>query len=148
MIAKDLMTARPFCVTESDSVRNAAELMLKHEIGFIPVVDGTKSLRLAGVITDRDIAIRCVAEGLQPDGYVATFMTKGPLATVRPESPVDEVIQLMERARVRRIPVVDQKEKLVGIVALADVVRALGRKEPGTIEGILERVSEASRAMA
>jgi CBS domain-containing protein len=74
-------------------------------------------------------------------------MTKEPLATVRPESPVDEVVELMERARVRRIPVVDGSNRVVGIVALADIVRGLGKREPGTVEEVLERVSAASHAL-
>jgi CBS domain-containing protein len=74
-------------------------------------------------------------------------MTKEPLATVRMESPVEEVVQLMERARVRRIPVVDASNCLVGIVSLADVVRGLGKREPTVVEELLERVSAASHAL-
>ncbi len=147
MIAKDLMTAQPFAVAASASLQNAAELMRAHDVGMIPVVHDLQTRALVGVLTDRDIAIRCVAKGHQPDGFVAAYMTGDPLATVRAESPVEEVVQLMEWARVRRIPVVDGSNRLVGIVALADIVRGLGKREPNTVEEVLERVSEASHAL-
>jgi CBS domain-containing protein len=147
MIAKDLMTANPFVVAASASLQDAAELMHKHDVGMIPVVHDLRSRTFEGVITDRDIAIRCVANGRSPDGFVAAYMTKEPLATVSPESPVDEVVQLMERARVRRIPVIDASNRVVGIVALADIVRGLGKREPGTVEEVLEKVSAASHAL-
>jgi CBS domain-containing protein len=147
MIAKDLMTAEPFAVAASASVRDAAELMRAHDVGLIPVVRDMNARMLEGVITDRDIAIRCVAKGDPADGFVAAYMSKAPLATVPPESPLEEALQLMERARVRRIPVVDGSGRLVGIIALADVVRGLGKKAPGTVEEVLESVSEASHAL-
>jgi CBS domain-containing protein len=147
MIAKDIMTNEPYVVNEGDSVRAAAELMRAHDIGFVPVLREGRSSHLVGVVTDRDIAVRCVARGLMPDGFVAAFMTKEPLATVRPESPVEEVLQLMERARVRRMPVVDARDRVVGVIALADVVRALGRRDPAAVEELLERVSESAHAV-
>jgi CBS domain-containing protein len=147
MIAKELMTAQPFAVAASASLQDAAELMRSHDVGMIPVVRDLRTHTLEGVITDRDIAIRCVAKGHQADGFVAAYMTRDPLATVRAESPVEEVVQLMERARVRRIPVVDGSNHLVGIIALADIVRGLGKREPNTVEEVLERVSAASHAL-
>jgi CBS domain-containing protein len=147
MIAKDLMTANPFAVAASATVRDAADLMREHDVGMIPVVRDLQTRTFEGVITDRDIAIRCVAHGHASDGFVAAYMTKEPLATVRPESPVDEVVQLMERARVRRLPVVDGSNRVVGIIALADIVRGLGAREPGTVEEVLEKVSAASHAL-
>lgn len=147
MIAKDLMTVQPFAVATSARLQEVAELMRERDVGIIPVVRDLETRALAGVITDRDITIRCVAQGHDPDGLVAAYMTKGPLATVRPESPVEEVVQLMERARVRRLPVVDGSDRLVGIIALADIVRGLGRKDPNTVEEVLESVSAASHAL-
>ena len=148
MIARDLMTTQPYVLLERETVRRAAELMQAHDVGFIPVVKDERAGLLAGVITDRDIAMRCVAKGLLPDASVASLMTKEPLATVRPESPVEEVVELMKRARVRRLPVVDGEGKVVGVIALADVVRSLGKREPGTVEEVLERVSDAVHALA
>jgi CBS domain-containing protein len=147
MIAKDLMTAQPFAIAASASLQDAAELMRKHDVGIIPVVRDLQARTLEGVITDRDMVVRCFAKGHRPDGFVAAYMTREPLATVRPESPVEEVVQLMERARVRRIPVVDGSDRLVGIIALADIVRVLGKREPTTVEEVLERVSAASHSL-
>ena len=148
MIARELMTESPFVVAASASMQDAADLMRTHDVGMIPVVRDLASRTFEGVITDRDIAIRCVAFGHSPDGFVAAYMTKQPIATVRPESPISEVVQLMERARVRRIPVVDGLNRVVGVIALADVVRSLGKREPGTLEELLESVSSASHAVA
>jgi CBS domain-containing protein len=148
MLARELMTAKPYAVTENATVRVAAQLMKEHDVGIIPVVRDLKSRRLEGVITDRDLAIRCVAEGRSSDGFVAAYMSRAHLATVLPETPVEDVLQLMERERVRRIPVVDSDTGLVGIIALADVVRVLGKRSPETVEEVLERVCEASHALA
>jgi CBS domain-containing protein len=147
MLARELMTANPFAVAESATVQAAARLMKEHDVGIIPVVRDMTSRRLEGVVTDRDITVRCIAEGRAPDGFVAAFMSKAPLATVLPEASAEDVLRVMERARVRRVPVVDADRRLLGIIALADVVRAMGRRSPDTVEEVLERVSESSRAL-
>jgi CBS domain-containing protein len=147
MLARDLMTANPYAVSESATVQAAAQLMKEHDIGIIPVVLDMKSRRLEGVVTDRDIAIRCVAEGRAPDGFVVAYMSNTPLATVMPETPAEDVLRVMEKHRVRRVPVVDADRRLVGIIALADVVRAMGRRSPDTVEEVLERVCEASHSL-
>jgi CBS domain-containing protein len=147
MLARELMTANPYSVPEGATVRAAAELMKQHDVGIIPVVRDLKSRRLEGVITDRDVAVRCVAEGRALDGFVAAYMSKAPLATVLPATPAEEVLRLMEKERVRRVPVVDVDGRLVGIIALADVVRAMGKRSPFTVEEVLERVCEASHAL-
>ncbi|MEA3247502.1 MAG: CBS domain-containing protein, partial [Gemmatimonadota bacterium] len=104
------MTATPFTVKETDTVRFAAQLMLKHDMGFLPVLADTTTPRLAGVVTDRDITVRCVAGGMPLDSFVAAVMTKPPLATVTPDASMDEVAQMMERARVRRLPVLGARD--------------------------------------
>lgn len=147
MIARTLMTGTPFTVRETDPVRRAASLMREHDVGFIPVVDDTTTPRLTGVITDRDIAVRCVATGKHLDDPVSAFMTRPPFATVPPESPVEEVVEMMERARVRRLPVVSGDGRVLGVIALADVVREVGRRDAAKVEELLERVSAAAHAL-
>jgi CBS domain-containing protein len=148
MIVRDLMTEQPYAIPESSTVEHAALMMRQHDIGFLPVVSIGADPRLVGVITDRDIAIRCVAKGAAPDSFVAAFMTKEPLATATPEMSVDRLVQVIDRARVRRIPVVDAAGSLVGVVAMGDLVRALGKTEPDTVERVLERVAQAEHAVA
>ena len=97
-------------------------------------------MRLAGVVTDRDIAIRIVAEGRGNDVNVREVMSSG-LATVRPDDDLDRVTELMKSEQVRRIPVVDG-DRLVGIIAQADVAREGRDKKTGDV---VEHISEPSR---
>lgn len=124
----------------ADSVRRAAELMRNIGIGCIPVVNMDHRI-LIGVITDRDIVTRCVAEGHAPSCAVRSHMTSWPLETVEPDADVSEVIEKMERTQVRRIPVVDERTKLVGIIAQADIARKLGPAQPRLVDEVLEKVS-------
>jgi CBS domain-containing protein len=121
MKARDIMTPRPFVVTPSDSVARAAELMRYENIGGVPVVNDPARPQLVGLITDRDIAIRCVARGLQAQSLVGDVMTPAPLKTVGPDADVEEIVKCMEAAEVRRIPVVSDDGILIGIVAEADL---------------------------
>jgi CBS domain-containing protein len=111
------------------------------EVGIVPVVDDPGTMRLQGVITDRDIAVRCVALKHDPVCRVRDHMTSGDIDTVRADADVEEVIAKMERDRVRRIPVLDATGRLTGIIAQADLAVKLGPKEPLEVEHMLERVS-------
>jgi CBS domain-containing protein len=125
MKARDLMTPRPFVVTPADNVSKAAEIMRYEDIGGIPVVSDPASPRLAGIITDRDIVTRCVARGRPALCLVSEVMTPVPLQTVLPDADVCEVVRMMEKAEVRRIPVVSDDGILIGIVAEADIATKL-----------------------
>jgi CBS domain-containing protein len=142
MRARDVMTRDPIVVTPDEQVAKAAEIMRERDVGIIPVVDDREQRHLRGVITDRDIVVRCVAAGHGPDCRVADHMTDAHLDTVRADAPVDAVIERMGRDRVRRIPVVDARDHLVGIIAQADLALRLGPSEPRRIEELLEHVSE------
>lgn len=142
MKASELMTPIPIAVTSRDTVLYAAELMRNERIGSLPVVRDLAGLELVGIITDRDIAVRCVARGDQGGCEVARHMTAAPLQTVKPDDDVSEVLKKMEAAQVRRIPVVGEKDMLVGIVTQADLARRLGPTDPLRVEEVLERVSE------
>jgi CBS domain-containing protein len=144
MNARDIMTADPFCVTPADTVRRAADVMRELDVGAVPVVDEILNPVLRGIITDRDITVRCVAEGHAPTCQVGDHMTPMPLQAVPPETDVADVIRLMETAQVRRIPVVNPDGTLAGIIAQADLALKLGPRYPGTIEELLERISAAS----
>lgn len=142
MKARDIMTANPAVVTLDEPVSRAAELMREKNVGGIPVVDDRSRMRLEGIITDRDIAIRCVAQGHSPTCRVRDHMTAGNLDTVGPEADIDDVIARMEHEQVRRIPVVSEGNRLTGIIAQADLATKLGPREPRKVEEMLERVSE------
>jgi CBS domain-containing protein len=141
MKARELMTANPECVTRDDSLQRAAQIMRDHDTGFVPVVDDHDSRRLSGVITDRDIAIRAVAEGWT-GGRVGDAMSSGSIRTVSPDDSEKDVLRAMQDAQVRRIPVVEDGERLVGVIAQADIAtREVGDKKVGET---VERISEPS----
>jgi CBS domain-containing protein len=112
------------------------------DVGIMPVVDDLASMRLEGVITDRDIAVRCVAAGHGAGCLVGQHMTQGYLDVVREGSYVAEAIRKMERGQLRRIPVVADGGRLVGIIAQADIARRLGPHDASLVEELVERVSE------
>ena len=143
MKARDIMTANPESVTASDSIQAAARIMRDSDVGIVPVVDDEGSRRLRGVITDRDIAVRCVAEGRDGTCRVSDLMS-GDLVTARPDDHVSKVMDRMKTEQVRRIPVVDDSDRLVGIIAQADIaLDGPGDKEIGDV---VEKISEPGRS--
>ncbi len=140
MQAREIMTENPICCLPSDNLRFAARLMAENSFGLLPVVDNMDSNRLIGVLSDRDIVCRGVANGLGCDASVQQAMTTGQLWTVMPNSSVDEVLEKMEEGQVRRIPVVDDTGSVKGIIATADI--ALELDEPEEIAEVFEEISE------
>ena len=135
MKARDIMTQNPRVVTPETPVQEAARLMKNEDTGVLPVVDSEGSRRLVGMITDRDIAIRVVADGMT-SAQVRDAMSANP-KTCRPDDSVKDVLQIMSDAQIRRIPIVDDGGTVVGIVSQADVVlEANGTKVEKTIEKI------------
>jgi CBS domain-containing protein len=142
MRARDIMTADPEVVTKDEPVSKVAAMMRDREIGIIPVVDDLENKHLLGVITDRDIAVRCVASLHMPACHVEEHMTSGDLFTVAATDGVEQVVTRMEHDCVRRIPVVSDDNRLVGIISTADIARTLGRTQPLVVEHLLEAVSK------
>ena len=147
MKAREIMTSKPEVVLPDDTVAGAARVMRELDVGAMPVVADRESMRLVGIVTDRDLVVRHVAEGHTEDCAVRRHMTEraepADFATARPEDTVDYVMELMLRHQVRRIPVVAEGDKrLVGIVALADVAREVGPRDPAEVVKILSGISE------
>lgn len=137
MKVQDIMTGQPRSLTPESTIAEAAKLMKETDTGVIPIVESSTSRKLVGVITDRDIAIRAVAEGRDGSCAIRDVMTAGELATCGPDDDVDRVMETMSREQVRRIPIVDERGSLVGIVAQADIVRkADDKKAERTVENI------------
>ncbi|HET9797370.1 MAG TPA: CBS domain-containing protein [Gemmatimonadaceae bacterium] len=141
MKISEIMTKDPHSVSPDTPVSEAARMMKEEDVGLVPVVErvgGAETRgRLIGVVTDRDIAIRAVAEGRAADAPVSEVMSGG-VKTCSPDDSVEEAMDLMGREQVRRIPIVDERGSLVGVVAQADVVRMQGkdRKAERTVEQI------------
>jgi CBS domain-containing protein len=134
MKISEVMTREVATVQADQTAREAANFMLQGDAGSIPVTDGDK---LIGMITDRDIAVRGVARGHGPDTLVRELMTSG-LICARADDDIEDVATKMSEAQVRRLPVIDGDENLVGIVSLGD----LSRKTDGdTAQEALEGVS-------
>ena len=140
MRIQDIMTKNPASVSPDATAREAAQVMLREEVGLVPVVEKDGSNRLVGVVTDRDIAIRCVAEGKDASCAVRDVMSSDGLATCRQTDDVDSLMGAMRSEKVRRIPIVDERGGLVGIVSQADIVRKA--KDSVRAEQTIEEISE------
>ena len=132
---RDAMTANPRSASPAQSLANAAQIMKTEDVGSVPVVDDGQ---LVGMLTDRDIAIRAVAEGVDTQVIKVGDVASRDPVTVEPEQDLDEALALMARHRVRRLPVVENG-KLVGILAQADVALEAGEKKAGEL---LEEISK------
>jgi CBS domain-containing protein len=131
---RDMMTTNPTSIDASTTVKEAAESMRDEDIGMIPVLEDG---RLVGTLTDRDIAIRVVAEDLDPETTRAIDIASTHLVTVDPSQDLDEALELMAEHQVRRLPALDEEGHLVGIVAQADVAREAEAERAGqTVEQI------------
>jgi CBS domain-containing protein len=140
MKIQDVMTRDPSSVTPDSPARDAARIMKEEDVGIVPVVDDQSSRKLVGVITDRDLAIRIVAEERDASTRVRDIMSASELATCAPEEDLDEVMNTMAAEQVRRIPIVDERGSLVGIVSQADVVRKA--RDDSKAEQTVEQISE------
>jgi len=119
MLIKDVMTTKPVSCDPADTLDTVAKLMLEHDCGEIPVCDGAKIL---GVITDRDITLRAVATGRTPSAVTVRDVMTNNVVTIRDTDKIGRALELMEEKLVRRLPVVNDDDKLVGIVSEADLV--------------------------
>src|SRR3954449_5566304 len=133
---RDLMSSNPCSIDSDKSIAHAAKMMRDEDVGLAPIVEGD---RLVGTVTDRDIAIRVVAEGKDPESTKVKEIASTDLVTVDPQQNLDEALRLMAQHQVRRLPVVEEDGRLVGVVAQADVAEEAKPKKVG------ELVEEISR---
>jgi len=136
MQVSQIMTPDPDTAQPQDTLQAVAAKMDSGDYGSVPVVEGG---RLVGVVTDRDIAVRAVAQGLGPDTEVSEVMTADPVC-VTPDSDVEEAVEIMQDEQIRRLFVTDDDDRLVGVVALADVAL---EEDEGLSARTLEEISEA-----
>jgi CBS domain-containing protein len=117
---RDAMTSKPKTIEPSTTAQEAARIMKSEDVGALPIIEGDK---LVGVVTDRDLVIRALAEGKSPDTAVAEIASKD-VVTVDPDQTLEEAARLMAEHQVRRLPVVEEDGRLVGVLAQADVAQA------------------------
>jgi CBS domain-containing protein len=132
----EAMTSKPCAIDSNKSVAYAAKMMRDEDVGFAPIVEGD---RLVGAITDRDIAVKVVAEGRDAEQTSVREIASTDLVTVFPDQEFDEALRLMAHHQVRRLPVVEQDGRLVGVLAQADVAHEAKPKDTGRM---VEEISE------
>lgn len=140
MKVREIMTREPSVMTPQEPVSRAGQIMRERNVGLVPVVSDRDNMRLLGVITDRDLALRHVAANHWIDCAVEAHMTDGDLWVAEEEEDVELVLGLMMEHHIRRLPVVEGNRKVVGIISLTDVVRRMGSEAPGNLKEVLERV--------
>jgi CBS domain-containing protein len=126
----EVMSTNPCAIDADKPVAYAAQMMKEEDVGLAPVVEGD---RLVGALTDRDIVTRVVAEGRDPQSVPVREVASKDLVTIEPQQDLDEALRLMASYQVRRLPVVEDDGRLVGVVAQADVAREAKDKQTGQL---------------
>jgi len=145
MKIKEVMSENPVCCLPSDSAQSVAKMMCDRNIGSIPVVNDQQSKQLLGVITDRDLCCAVIAGGLDPKTTpIQKFVTANPV-TCRDGENIDKCEQLMQERQVRRVPVVDDKNSVIGIVSQADLAL---KGKPERLSKTVAEISKPRRSSA
>jgi CBS domain-containing protein len=138
---RSIMTMNPACCTMDTKLADVARLMIEHDCGEIPVVNNHEEKKLVGVITDRDICCRAVAQGLNPAAMNAKDCMTSPAITAGMDLPIEICMEIMEKNKIRRVPVVDDKGCCCGMVSLADIAI---KTEEWTTGSIVKNISRSS----
>jgi CBS domain-containing protein len=137
LTAQEIMTRNPRTVRRDSPLRDAAQIMKDENVGIVPVVD--EGARLVGVLTDRDVVVRAFADERQPTSFRVSDVMTDDVEAVTPEESIHEIIELMGRKQIRRVPVVDREDRLLGIIAMADIANRAEQDEE--LQAALERIS-------
>ncbi len=134
----EVMTKNPFCCLPNDVVVKVAQLMKSKEIGSIPVVENEETNKLVGIVTDRDLALKIVAEGRDPQKTKVEDVMSRKVVTCRDDDDMHKALDAMSKHQLRRIPVVDKDNRIVGIIAQADVATRVNdaKKTAELVKGI------------
>jgi len=144
MKCTEIMTKEPVCCLPGDTVEMAAQLMKDEDVGSIPVVADYETNRLLGIVTDRDLALKVVAPGRYgPSVTVEDVMTRDPVVC-NVDANLEQVVATMEEHQVRRIPVVDKQNRIIGIIAQADI--ATRSNKPQKTAEVVEEISRSATA--
>ena len=141
MEVREVMTTGPKCCTADTGLQEVAQMMIDNDCGCIPVVDDTQSNMPIGMITDRDITCRVVAQGQNPLDLNAGDAMTASVVSVTPETSLQDCMNLMEESQIRRIAVVDADGRICGIVSQADVAI---KTDPGKTGEVVQQVSRAT----
>lgn len=139
-ICSEVMTKSPVSALPTDTVVNVAQLMKERDIGPVPIVEDKVSGKLIGIVTDRDLAMKVVADGRDPNTTLVRDVMTTEVVTCREEDDIDGALDAMSTHQLRRIPVVDKDDRLVGIIAQADV--AIRMDEPEKTGEVVKEISQ------
>ena len=143
MHVREIMSDHLVCCTAETSLGDVARLMADHDCGEIPVVGPGDRRELIGVVTDRDITCRAVAQGRNPLGLTAKDCMSSPVVTVAADAAIEDCCRVMEQSQVRRVPVVDERGECCGIVSQADIARVASEQVPGHVVREVSRETSA-----
>lgn len=136
----EVMTREPACCEPGDSVSRVAGIMKREDVGSVPVVESHEDKKLIGIVTDRDLVVKVLAEGADMErSTVRDAMTPNP-ASCRENDPIEKAVKLMSERQVRRMPIVDDQGRLSGIIAQADVATRVS--QDATTGELVEAISE------
>ena len=136
----EVMTREPACCEPGDSISRVAGIMKREDVGSVPVVESHEDKKLIGIVTDRDLVVKILAEGGSPErATVRDAMTPNP-ASCGENDPIDKAVKLMSERQVRRMPIVDGQGRLAGIISQADVATRVSRD--ATTGELVEAISE------
>src|SRR5512146_16252 len=133
MRIRDIMTREPACCAPETSIREIARLMVQHDCGEIPVCEQNGLKKPVGVVTDRDIVVRCVAQGLDPGKVRARDCMSSPVVTVTPDMEVVSCCQVLEQHQIRRAPVIDERGEICGMIAQADIATFASERDTAEV---------------
>jgi CBS domain-containing protein len=143
MKVKDVMTTNPICCRLTDTAQAVAKILRDEDIGSVPII--SEEGKLEGIITDRDLCSTIIAEGLDPrTTSINNYVTRNPLAC-RADDDLDNCEKAMQKNRIRRIPVVDDQERCIGVVSQADLAL---REEPQKVKETVAEISKPSHQAA
>ncbi|HEU0185813.1 MAG TPA: CBS domain-containing protein [Blastocatellia bacterium] len=147
MQVKDIMTRDLACCTPDTNLQDVARLMVECDCGEIPVVENKQNMKPMGVVTDRDICCRTVAEGKNPLQMTAGDCMSSPCVTVTQEMSVEDCCRVMKENQIRRVPVVDESGACRGIVSQADIAKHAPKQETAeVVQNVSRATGSASRA--
>jgi CBS domain-containing protein len=127
--AADIMTKNVTVIREEETMREAAQRLAQDDIGVLPICDANQQIK--GVLTDRDIVVHVIARGKDPANTRARDLEQGEVVTLRPDDSIQHACDLMAQHKVRRLPVVEDGGRVIGMVSQADVAKSVAPEEAG-----------------
>jgi CBS domain-containing protein len=144
MKCTEIMTEEPVCCLPDDSVVKAAQFMKREDVGSLPVVKDHSSRILIGIVTDRDLALKVIAENLDIATTVVDDVMTNNVIACRPDDDIETALDTMEKFQIRRLPIVGENGRIIGIIAQADIATRLNEAE--LTADVVEEISKSQTA--